>query len=359
MLSSALDDILSHNMERHLIVPSAMRTIMSTLWPHCFRSTISVPQLHMYFGEQTYPEAVEAHVVWTYPCRRDASPASSVDAPRSTQAPDSQPNSMLQNLPTLPPHFLTGHPMVCYVDKTLLTPLRRDIAPGPNGQYNEPVFRLRQLRVKKMTPEKPDEDAYTAGLMLAMAQMHFYAKGVPPGKGAESFTNIKMRLITHDCETSEFIVYTGHFTATFLERFRWPHKVPIGNDIGLGIDYVRVPIWPILGLRERLGKALGEDLVGPFDHEAMESWEKDTAVVTTSSGKRKRGALDGLRQARHAAPQRAKVEGARDIRSRDRLSHRVAPSLVRHGPDRRISQRPVSGPSLLDNIAAPVRNHSL
>ncbi|KAH8669274.1 hypothetical protein BGZ61DRAFT_287569, partial [Ilyonectria robusta] len=65
----------------------------------------------------------------------------------------------------------------------------------------------------------------------------------------------------------------------FLEKFRDPFKAPKGGDntevSGIRIDYARLPIWPILGLRERLGKALGRDVVRHFDPQEIETWEKD------------------------------------------------------------------------------------
>lgn len=105
-----------------------------------------------------------------------------------------------------------------------------------------------------------------------------------------------LRILTHDADTSEFIVYTGHVTAKFLDRFHDPFRVPTSEESqdtapGVKIEYTRVPIWPILGLKERLGKALGEDIVGPFDPSEMETWETDTEEPQAKDNKRKREAL--------------------------------------------------------------------
>jgi hypothetical protein len=114
-----------------------------------------------------------------------------------------------------------------------------------------------------------------------------------------------MRILTHDTETSEFLVYTGHVTAKFLDRFFDPSGAFYEEDgtiAGMKIEFTRVPIWPILGLRERLGKALGEDIVGSFDSNQMETWEFDSESRFSEPGakganiKRKRTtptALDG------------------------------------------------------------------
>lgn len=302
-LSGTLTDILSQKIAHPVVVSNAMRTIMATLWPDFFRSSLIAPELHLYFGDKIYPEVVRAQIMWTYPCR---SYAPSLNSSQSTQMTESQTLLHPQSSIASQQHIFTGMPMVCYMGKAQLASIRRNmfrIARGPNGQYNEPVYRLQQLRSKNIMPQNPDEDAHIAGIMLAMAQKHFYSnprvlalfrKDISPAKDAKPFIDLKMRLITHDCDTQEFIVYTGHVTAAFLERFRRPHRAPASanrEDVGLKIDYARVPIWPILGLRERLGKALGEELVGAFDPEAMETWEEDVPEAPRSSGKRKRSAL--------------------------------------------------------------------
>ncbi|KAJ3493199.1 hypothetical protein NLG97_g4885 [Lecanicillium saksenae] len=307
-LSDTLTDILSHKIAHPVVLSNAMRTIMSTLWPNSFRRSLLVPELHLYFGDKVYREVVRAQIMWNYPGGSCLASQNSFTSSQSTQLPDSQPPSQSQQSFSTRKHTMTGQPMVCYMGKSQLASIRRNmfrIVQGPNGQYNEPVYRLQQLRSRNIEPENPDEDAHIAGIMLAMAQKHFYSnprvlavfrKGISPAKDAKPFHNLKMRLMTHDTETAEFIIYTGHITPAFLERFRRPHRTPAGADsdadIGLKIDYARVPIWPILGLRERLGKALGEDIVGSFDPEAMETWEEDIAEAPHSSGgKRKRTAL--------------------------------------------------------------------
>ncbi|KAM6538358.1 hypothetical protein FALCPG4_000232 [Fusarium falciforme] len=100
-------------------------------------------------------------------------------------------------------------------------------------------------------------------------------QGIPP---CPNFRDLKLRILTHDTDTSEFIVYTGYVTKDFLEKFHDPFKAPPDDDdaevTGIKIEYTRVPIWPILGLRERLGKALGQDVVGAFNPDEIETWEK-------------------------------------------------------------------------------------
>jgi hypothetical protein len=63
-------------------------------------------------------------------------------------------------------------------------------------------------------------------------------------------------ILTHGIDTSEFIVYTRYITKESLEKFTIPFKAPLDNDdaaiSGLKIEYIRVPIWPILTLQEDL-----------------------------------------------------------------------------------------------------------
>ena len=85
--------------------------------------------------------------------------------------------------------------------------------------------------------------------------------------------------------------------AKFLERFYYPHKAPLNGKKevdGLEIKLARVPIWPILGLRERLGQALGEEIVGRFDPSVMETWNAEERVIPCANpinAKRKRETL--------------------------------------------------------------------
>lgn len=188
--------------------------------------------------------------------------------------------------------------MICYISKTQLASVRTKIfrvASGPNRTRNETVLRLQQLRARMLVPSNSDHDAYFVGVFLGMAQKHFYptpplsgrrdsriGNAIAPGRGippCPNFHDIKLRILTHDTERAEFIVYTGNITKEFLEKFHNPFEAPADDDdamvTGLKIEYTRVPIWPILGLKERLGQALGHEIVGSFNPNVMETWEKD------------------------------------------------------------------------------------
>ncbi|KAF5973463.1 hypothetical protein FBULB1_8288 [Fusarium bulbicola] len=117
--------------------------------------------------------------------------------------------------------------------------------------------------------------------------LYFGGQGISP---SPNFHDIKLKILTYDTDASEFIVYTGHITKEFLEKFHDPFKAPLGDDdavvSGLKIEYTRVSIWPILGLRERLGKALGQEIVGMFNPDEIETWEKDPEKPTAEKRKR-------------------------------------------------------------------------
>lgn len=285
-LCDALTEILLPTALHPVLSSNAIKTILSTLWPAPFDRPQLLPELHLFFGDRVYRDAVRTQVMWNYPLDGCRSPLSSFTS-ISTRPADSY------GLSTPTGHNPANLPMMCYIGKNQLASMRRNtfrIAPAPGRSWNEPVMRLQQARSRGLMPANSDHDVQFVAIFLAMAQRHFYATpppcsrrdsqwspsgGEPPRPG---FQDLKLRILTHDNDTAEFIVYTGHVTTKFLERFHEPLKNPNGEDgeiPGINIEYTRVPIWPILGLRERLGKAVGEEVVGPFDPTDMETWEND------------------------------------------------------------------------------------
>jgi hypothetical protein len=120
-----------------------------------------------------------------------------------------------------------------------------------------------------LVPADTDRDPYIIAILLAMAQAHFYDKpesrlaahgdrqfSCPPSP----FSNTTLQVITHDGEgeLANFVVYTAVVRATFLDRFLMPRKGPTSQDssTGMEVSYTRVRVWPLLGLKERLKKAL-------------------------------------------------------------------------------------------------------
>ncbi|PNY20403.1 Uncharacterized protein TCAP_07430 [Tolypocladium capitatum] len=303
-LSDALTEILVPTALHPALGSNAIKTILSTLWPAPFARPQLLPELHLFFGDRVYRDAAHTQVMWNYPsdgCRSSQGSFMSV----STRPADSY------GLSTPTGHNPANLPMMCYIGKKQLASMRKSgfrIAPAPGKGWNEPVIRLQQARSKKLMPANSDHDVQFVAIFLAMAQRHFYATPAPSSRRdsqwspsrdqppRQEFQDLKLRILTHDDDTAEFIVYTGHVTAKFLERFNEPLKNPYGEDgeiPGINMDYTRVPIWPILGLRERLGKALGQEIVGPFDPTDMETWENDGMErrEAQNSAKRKRAAL--------------------------------------------------------------------
>ncbi|POR34391.1 Uncharacterized protein TPAR_05416 [Tolypocladium paradoxum] len=285
-LSDSLTEILLPTALHPVLCSKAVKTILSTLWPAPFDRPQLLPELHIFFGDRVYRDAVRTQVMWNYPPDGGSSSQNSFIS-ISTRPADSYP------LATPAGHNPANLPMMCYIAKNQLASMRQTIfrvAPAPGRGWNEPVMRLQQARSRGLMPANADHDVQFVAIFLAMAQRHFYATPAPscrrdsqwsPSRGEPprpEFQDLTLRILTHDNDTAEFIVYTGHVTAKFLERFHEPLKNPCGEDgeiPGINIEYTRVPIWPILGLRERLGRAVGEEIVGPFEPADMETWEYD------------------------------------------------------------------------------------
>ncbi|EWY80463.1 hypothetical protein FOYG_16442 [Fusarium oxysporum NRRL 32931] len=299
-LSNALTQILLPDPLHPILSSNAVKSVLNTLWPTPFNKPQYLPELHLYFGGRVYRDAVRAQLMWNYPSE-DAKSSYSSFKSVSTRPAESF-NISTQSSPNYSPANL---PMICYIGKTQLASVRNNlfrVASGPGRTWNEPVFRLQQLRARILVPSNSDHDAHFVGVFLGMAQKHFYPtppisgrrdSRISPGQGippSPNFHDIKLKILTHDIDTSEFIVYTGHITKEFLEKFHDPFKAPADDDdaivSGLRIEYTRVPIWPILGLRERLGKALGQEIVGTFNPDEIETWEKDPEKPTGEKRKR-------------------------------------------------------------------------
>ncbi|RMJ03268.1 hypothetical protein CDV36_015200 [Fusarium kuroshium] len=195
--------------------------------------------------------------------------------------------------------------MICYIDMVKLASSRNPycrIRSGPRGTPNEPVARLSQIGARKLIPSNPERDPYLAGVFLAMAQSHFYPhlsprdtqkrridhRERPP---SSSLKDVKLQILTHDIATSAFIVYTGHVTKEFLCIFHNPFKaIPDDNGStisGFKIEYTSVPLWPFLGLRERIGKAFGQDVAGLFNADEMETFRRAPEESRNGTEKRK------------------------------------------------------------------------
>ena len=123
-----------------------------------------------------------------------------------------------------------------------------------------------------------------------MAQSHFHGRsrsnapsqqssgsdGDPDGNKHQTpeYRDVKAQLLTHDDRAQDFLVYTAIVEPAFLMRFHEPAKAPwlrpgfggvaAVTDAGLTVELTRVSMYPILGLKERLGNALGCDIAGEW-----------------------------------------------------------------------------------------------
>ncbi|CAI6098651.1 unnamed protein product [Clonostachys chloroleuca] len=315
-LSNALTDILLPGTQHPVLSSNAIRTIMHTLWPGSFKESKLMPELHLYVGGRIYRDSVRAQVMWNFPSELPGTSQNSFESISTVPAE----SFGIISPSSSNPHNPTDLPMMCYIGKNHIATIRKNlfrIVPGPQNAPNGPVQRLQQLRSKMLMPANPDQDPHLVGIFLAMAQRHFY--GLPTTHGRRfspwrppkeistrpNFRDLKLRILTHDIETSEFIIYTAVVTAQFLDRFHNPFRVPAGSDESelpqMDISYTRVPIWPILGLRERFGKALGQDVVGYFSPDKVETWEVDpepteptASVEPTAAVKRKHESLNDV-----------------------------------------------------------------
>lgn len=141
-------------------------------------------------------------------------------------------------------------------------------------------------------PSNRDEDPHFVATIIALAQQQVYQDGVR--SNVMSPRDVTVRLFTTSEEDTSFIIYTATVPAAYLMMFHEPHKAPDANA-NLKIEYTHVPVWPVLGLKERLGQVLGTEVVGDFDPLSIDTFpDEDQQIVSvaeTISPKRRREAL--------------------------------------------------------------------
>ncbi|KAK7433434.1 hypothetical protein Landi51_13939 [Colletotrichum acutatum] len=152
------------------------------------------------------------------------------------------------------------------------------------------------------------EDPFLAAVVLALAQRPFY-KAAPPSAdkplmsspessslGEPIFQDTTVCILAvNDKEPPApcFVLYRGIVRKELLQKFHNPTKNyrveeeevlagTLRGSTNTQIQYTEVPIWPILGLKERLGRALGKEIAGPFDENNIEMWEQDPKLKTQS-----------------------------------------------------------------------------
>ncbi|KAG7132658.1 hypothetical protein HYQ45_009022 [Verticillium longisporum] len=270
---------------------------IETLYPST-RLTAAPPRgmidLNMYFSGLLYPSACRVQLMWECGPAQDALCESFQTI--STRPAESLPGSLNASA-VLPPRSSAAarEPTLAYISKKFIHDSRANMYRafrGPKNRGNSPVESLCRLRSKRLMPSNTDEDPAFAGTLLAMAQKRFYhnapsaigrsrnaRRHAPKPQPAPAFHDVTVHFMTNDDDGNELIVYTAVVTAAFLARFHAPTKTPAGKnapgeatltDLGMKIEYTKVPIWPVVGLKERLGKALGRDLIGDFDENDLD-----------------------------------------------------------------------------------------
>jgi hypothetical protein len=282
-----LDILMSReNPRSSMIKIKALRNVLSTLFPKHLCKPKSNADLNLRFGNRLYTKATKAQVLWKHP---DASmsfdSATTWTSSHSTQ----------QLMASMSVNVAGDAPVLAYVSRSNLNHIRHNcfrVVMGPNRAYNGPVHRLQTLRSKLLIPSNLDEDPHFVASIIALAQQTAYPEGLRVSKMPPK--DVTVRLFTTSEEDEAFIVYTATVPAAFLMMFHQPDKAPKSNA-EVKIDYTHVPVWPVLGLKERLGQALSREVVGDFDPYNIETFpdeEKEIMnVAEVTSPKRRRGVL--------------------------------------------------------------------
>ena len=116
-LSDALTEILLPAALHPVLTSNAIKTILSTLWPASFDRPQLLPELHLFFGDRVYRDAVRTQVMWSYPsdsCKSSQSSFLSI----STRPADSY------GLSTPMGYNPANLPMMCYIGKNQLMSMR-------------------------------------------------------------------------------------------------------------------------------------------------------------------------------------------------------------------------------------------
>ncbi|KAI0531533.1 hypothetical protein GGR58DRAFT_493306 [Xylaria digitata] len=270
---------------------TTLATIMSAFFPHTLKRSLQQSNLDLRFGSRCYPKSVYCQLRWS-PIYAHTTSQLSFDS-TSTWTPS---HSISDVVASPPVPKLYEPSILAYVSRSHLDRIRRanlHLTSGPNGTPNHPVHRLHVLYAKSLTPKNVDEDSYFVAAMVALAQDSVYNNT----RFSEGFRprDVKVHLMTVAEEENAFIVYTATVPAALLCMFHEPDAAPTGNS-EIRVEYVQVPAWPVLGLNERLGKALGADIVGDYDptilssldEEDLPPWETKSSIFRSTSPKRKR-----------------------------------------------------------------------
>lgn len=325
-ISKELTTILSPK-----IVPfysESIKSVMRTFFPGTLSKAKSEQELSLRCGSRIVKRAVHVSVLWKHidsiGSSFDSAATKLASFPGRIPSSSFQPSeSQTSDRTNIGSQLVASPPVLAFVNRNYLDAIRQNLYrvwPGPvNGdQLNTPVSNLQKLRSKRLMPATRGHDAYLVAVMVAIAQSQCYPHHSSKSSSKYSsqrssqqslkealetqprFRDVAVRILSQDIITAEFVVYSATVTADLLRRFddlSWaPPRVDDIQDSELKIQVTRVPIWPLLGLKERLSQTLGEELSGEacsrLTDAEIETWESDEErELRLGSLKRKRIAV--------------------------------------------------------------------
>ncbi|KAJ3560183.1 hypothetical protein NPX13_g9391 [Xylaria arbuscula] len=277
----------------------AMRAMLSNFYPQTFMYPQDEVDLSLRFGACRYPRSIRCQLLYNhiYPSLN----MMSFDSTTTWSANHSASQTLSSTIST------SNEPSIlAYINRSRIHHIRtscHNIIRGPQGISNDPVQRLQALRAKALLPQNRDEDAYLIAVVLALAQQSTY----PGNSTNHGFAprDVKVHVLTIAEEEDSFIVYTAIVPSALLSMFHEPDVAPTG-DSQIQVEYARVPAWPVEDLQERLGAALGPDIIGDVIPPPTYHYEDQTtssvaaspmSFYQASGSKRKRGVFSEVMNA--------------------------------------------------------------
>ncbi|GJC90059.1 hypothetical protein ColLi_12897 [Colletotrichum liriopes] len=311
-LSNALTNMLKGRTEEHRT--RWIRIAMSQLYPgrlSCSNNT----GLHHYLGRRAYLNTCQAQVVW------EAIPSRSRCISSCKSAPTWSAGTFgVSTGPKAGRAIANSQPVLAYVDTSTVDAARRNTYRVKRD--NTPAQKPNKRCYKAFAPPNAHQDPFLAGIILALAQKPFYDEPIapaakPPKSTAVShlvkaeFHDVVVHILTVDVEepySPLFIVYRGIVTEALLRKFYHPTRNPqsAGEVAGMLIEYTKVLIWPVLGLKERLGNAPGTDITGNLNKGSIETWFVDAG---SNNGRNKRPNDGGVQSRSHKKHQGREIQG--------------------------------------------------
>ncbi|KAI1175702.1 hypothetical protein F4777DRAFT_548955 [Nemania sp. FL0916] len=267
----------------------AMATLIGELYPNTLQTPpLNPATLDFSYGETSWKGAVSCPMMWNSKLEKFDGKNWNLD-------------------------FCVG-PALAYINPDEVDYMRRMsflVACGPKGQPNHALHALHSRLLKRMVPKNDYEDAYFLAILVAMAQeLH---------QNLYRHHDADVRLISAVPEEKVFVVYSATIPASFVARFNCPTEVPIG-DPKITVNYTKVPVYPLPGLKDRLDNALGRHWVSPVDHSSPND-RLGAAVVPTELATPEPAAAS--KRGREALTEVVNVSSSDDLNLRPQKRQRV------------------------------------